>query len=202
MTCSTLRLGKTAAAMALLLAVAGCKYYGSALPPDYPVSMDTTFSAASDQRGTAAGGQRPVVRQASRPRIERPSYLPEKELALVSPPKTLLVWTYPHITDDNTRVFGNWSTIFLTDRYEWTRPANELGDGEDDAGTTQGRPNVDAGSQGGDMVGNLTPPADEAGSAPSPQMQETPKGVPPKPTADGGASSNNTTKIKTSAGSW
>ncbi|RYG60984.1 MAG: hypothetical protein EON60_05170 [Alphaproteobacteria bacterium] len=124
------------------LGLSGCKYYGSALPPEYPMSMDNALSVASDQRATAGGAQRPVVRQASRPRVERPSYLPEKELALVTPPKTLLVWTYPHITDDNTRVFGNWSTIFLTDRYEWARPSNELPANDDDAGVPAGRPNL------------------------------------------------------------
>lgn len=124
------------------VALSGCKYYGSALPPEYPMSMDNALSVASDQRATVGGTQRPVVRQATRPRVERPSYLPEKELALVTPPKTLLVWTYPHITDDNTRVFGNWSTIFLTDRYEWARPSNELPANEDDAGADAGRPNL------------------------------------------------------------
>lgn len=128
--------------------LAGCKYYGSALPPEYPMSMNNALAVANDQRGLTGGAQRPVVRQATRPRVERPSYLPEKELALVSPPKTLLVWTYPHVTDDNTRVFGNWSTIFLTDRYEWTRPSNELPANEDDAGTEAGRPNL--GAQAGD----------------------------------------------------
>ncbi|PZP39416.1 MAG: hypothetical protein DI585_04220 [Pseudomonas fluorescens] len=122
--------------------LAGCKYYGSALPPEYPMSMEDALSVANSQRGASGGSQRPVVRQPTRPRVERPSYLPEKEMALVTPPKTLLVWTYPHITDDNTRVFGNWSTIFLTDRYEWARPNNELPANEDDAGTAAGRPNL------------------------------------------------------------
>lgn len=134
----------TTASLAALALLGGCKYYGSALPPEYPMSMENALSVASDQRAAAGGAQRPVVRQSTRPRVERPSYLPEKELALVSPPKTLLVWTYPHITDDNTRVFGNWSTIFLTDRYEWTRPNNELPAGEDDAGADAGRPNLGA----------------------------------------------------------
>lgn len=141
-------LTRTHVAQAVLLVgftlLAGCKYYGSALPVENPISMQNALAIASDQRGTAGGGQRPVIRQSTRPRVERPSYLPEKELALVSPPKTLLVWTYPHITDDNTRVFGNWSTIFLTDRYEWTRPNNELPVNEDDAGTESGRPNLGA----------------------------------------------------------
>lgn len=110
----------------LSLGVSGCKYYGSAVPPEYPVSMDDALDVASD-RNTASGGiQRPIVRKLARPDMERPSYVPEKELAVVAPPKTLLVWTYPHVTDDNTRVFGNWSTIFLTDRYEWVRPNNEV----------------------------------------------------------------------------
>lgn len=131
-------------ALALLLTMpvmGGCRYYGSAVPPEYPVSMDNALSSANDMRG-GASGQRPVIRQATRPRVDRPSYLPEKELAIVSPPQTLLLWTYPHITEDNTRVFGSWSTIFLTDRYEWARPANELPLGEDDAGGEAGRPNT------------------------------------------------------------
>lgn len=130
--------------LAVVTLLAGCKYYGSALPVENPMSMQNALSVASDQRAVAGGGQRPVVRQSTRPRVERPSYLPEKELALVTPPKTLLVWTYPHITDDNTRVFGNWSTIFLTDRYEWARPNNELPANEDDSGTDAGRPNMGA----------------------------------------------------------
>lgn len=130
--------------LAVVIMLSGCKYYGSALPVENPMSMQNALAVASDQRAVAGGGQRPVVRQSTRPRVERPSYLPEKELALVTPPKTLLVWTYPHITDDNTRVFGNWSTIFLTDRYEWARPNNELPANEDDAGTDAGRPNLGA----------------------------------------------------------
>lgn len=122
--------------------LSGCRYYGSAVPPEYPMSMEDALTTANDQRSGAGGMQKPVVRHPTRPRVERPSYLPEKELALVSPPKTLLTWTYPHITDDNTRVFGNWSTIFLTDRYEWARPANELPSGQDDAGGQSGRPNL------------------------------------------------------------
>lgn len=120
--------------------LAGCKYYGSALPPEYPMSMENAASIANDNTSGQGGVQRPLIRQTTRPRVERPSYLPEKELAIVSPPKTLLVWTYPHITDDNTRVFGNWSTIFLTDRYEWVRPSNEMGLDEDNGGTDAGRP--------------------------------------------------------------
>jgi len=130
------------ALLAAAAMLAGCKYYGSALPPEYPMSMGDALSVANDQRATAGGSQRPVVRHPTRPQIERPSYLPEKELALVTPPKTLLVWTYPHVTEDNTRVFGNWSTIFLTERYEWARPSNELPAREDDIGTTAGRPNL------------------------------------------------------------
>ncbi len=106
--------------------LAGCKYYGSALPPEYPMSMDDSLAVARDQAAAGSmGTQRPMVRIQQRPRIEQPAYIPEKELAVVAPPKTLLVWTYPHVTANNTRVFGNWSTIFLTERYEWVRPANE-----------------------------------------------------------------------------
>ena len=104
----------------------GCKYYGSALPPEYPVSMDDALTVANDNTSGTMGTQRPVVRRAARPRVEQPTYIPEKELAVVTPPKTMLVWTYPHITDDNKRVFGSWSTIFLNDRYEWVPPANAL----------------------------------------------------------------------------
>lgn len=129
-------------ALSMLVALSGCKYYGSALPPEYPMSMDDASSVANDMGAGTGGVQRSVIKQTVRPRIERPSYLPEKELAIVAPPKTLLVWTYPHVTDDNTRVFGNWSTIFLTDRYEWVRPGNEVGMADDDAGTEAGRPNL------------------------------------------------------------
>lgn len=113
-------------ALLAVLFVTGCKYYGSALPPEYPMSMDDSLSIARDTTTGQDGMQRPIIRQVSKPRIERPAYIPEKELAVVAPPKTLLVWTYPHVTEDNTRVFGNWATIFLTDRYEWVRPANEV----------------------------------------------------------------------------
>lgn len=109
-----------------VLLLSGCKYYGSALPPEYPVSMNDALVVANDKSTVAGATQQPIVKQITRPRIERPSYVPEKELAVVAPPKTLLVWTYPHVTDDNTRVFGNWSTIFLTDRYEWLPPSNEV----------------------------------------------------------------------------
>lgn len=114
----------TAAAFGLFLS--GCKFYGSALPPEYPVSMDDSLAVANDQTAAGVGTQRPVIRRPARPRIDNPSYIPEKELAVVSAPRTLLVWTYPHITDDNQRVFGSWSTIFLTDRYEWVPPANAV----------------------------------------------------------------------------
>jgi hypothetical protein len=144
----------TSLALLAAASLTACKYYGSALPPEYPMSMENALSVAGDQRATAGGGQRPVVRQPTRPRVERPSYLPEKELALVTPPKTLLVWTYPHITDDNTRVFGNWSTIFLTDRYEWARPSNELPSGEDDAGADAGRPNLGVQASGDANAGD------------------------------------------------
>lgn len=140
--------------------LSGCRYYGSAVPPEYPMSMEGALSTANDQRADAGGMQKPVVRHPTRPRVDRPSYLPEKELALVSPPKTLLTWTYPHITDDNTRVFGNWSTIFLTDRYEWARPANELPLGQDDAGGESGRPNLgpSAESPMGEPAQAMAPP--------------------------------------------
>jgi hypothetical protein len=106
------------------------------------MSMENAAAIANDNTSGQGGVQRPLIRQSTRPRVERPSYLPEKELAIVSPPKTLLVWTYPHITDDNTRVFGNWSTIFLTDRYEWVRPSNEMGLDDDNGGTDAGRPAI------------------------------------------------------------
>ncbi|MDD9912844.1 MAG: hypothetical protein OXR68_06680 [Alphaproteobacteria bacterium] len=111
-------------ALVCMSALSGCKYYGSSLPPEYPISMDDALAVANDSTVGSMGAQRPTTRRSVRPRVEQPSYIPEKELAMVSPPKTLLVWTYPHITDDNKRVFGNWSTIFLTDRYEWIAPAN------------------------------------------------------------------------------
>ncbi len=125
------------------IALTGCKYYGSALPPEYPMSMDDASAAANDLNASTGGMQRPVIKQSTRPRIERPSYLPEKELAIVSPPQTLLVWTYPYVTDDNTRQFGNWATLFLQDRYEWVRPSNQVGLNDDDAGSDAGRPNLD-----------------------------------------------------------
>jgi len=112
-------------ALLFVLALTGCKYYGSALPPDYPLSMDVSLDVARDKSLGAGGVERQLIRHKARPGLNRPSYIPEKELAVVAPPKTLLVWTYPHVTKDNTRAFGNWSTIFLTDRYEWVLPAND-----------------------------------------------------------------------------
>ena len=109
----------------VVLGLSGCKYYGGALPPENPVSMDSALQKASGQQFGAGADGEPIPPR-PRPQMDRPSYLPEKELAVVEPPKTLLVWTYPHVTDDNTRVFGNWSTIFVTDRYEWVKPSNEV----------------------------------------------------------------------------
>lgn len=107
-----------------VLALGGCKYYGGALPPENPISMDEALNRTSN-RAPVMAADGTIMNRPPRPAIDRPSYLPEKELAVVAPPKTLLVWTYPHVADDNTRVFGNWATIFLTDRYEWVLPANE-----------------------------------------------------------------------------
>ena len=115
-----------ASLLVLTTALAGCKYYGSALNPEYPLSMDDALSVANDHNSGTYGQQRATIHQATRPRVEQPSYIPEKELAIVSAPQTLLVWTYPHITDDNKRVFGSWSTIFLTERYEWVPPSNAI----------------------------------------------------------------------------
>lgn len=119
---------KTVYAYALLLPIvlSGCKYYGSAVPPEYPMSMDNALTVARDKQMGSGMMEREIVRKQPRPEINRPAYIPEKEMAVVAPPRTLLVWTYPHITEDNTRVFGNWATIFLTDRYEWVLPANEV----------------------------------------------------------------------------
>lgn len=113
-------------ALLTILLLTGCKYYGSALPPDYPMSMDNALTVARDRSLGTGGQSKNIVTKVMRPRIESPSYVPEKELAVVASPKTLLVWTYPHVTDDNIRVFGNWSTIFITDRYEWIKPVNEI----------------------------------------------------------------------------
>ncbi len=106
------------------LLLSGCKFYGGALPPENPISMDDALSRTSNRAPIMGPGGEPLP-ALPRPQINRPSYLPEKELAVVAPPKTLLVWNFPHVTDDNTRVFGNWATIFLTDRYEWVLPENE-----------------------------------------------------------------------------
>ena len=122
----------------MLLALSGCKYYGSALPPDYPLSMDVSYDVARDKSTGGGGVERQLIRHKMRPELNRPSYIPEKELAVVAPPKTLLVWTYPHVTKDNTRVFGNWATIFLTDRYEWVLPANDRSLDEDAFGVGYG----------------------------------------------------------------
>jgi len=69
--------------LASTMLLGGCRYYGSAVPPEYPLSMDGALDVANNQRGAAGGMQKPVIRQPTRPRVERPSYLPEKELALV-----------------------------------------------------------------------------------------------------------------------
>ena len=117
--------GNKVVAVALgAVVLSGCKFYGGALPPENPVSMDDALKQATNRSPIIGpGGQ--ALPSLPRPHLDRPSYLPEKELAVVAPPKTLLVWNFPHVTDDNTRVFGNWSTIFLTDRYEWVLPQNE-----------------------------------------------------------------------------
>ena len=108
------------------MGLAGCKFYGSALPPEFPISLEDSLAVANDIASGPGGTQRPIVRRTSRPRVDQPSYIPEKELALVTPPQTLLVWTYPHITGSNQRVFGSWSTIFLQDRYQWVPPSTAL----------------------------------------------------------------------------
>ena len=160
--------------LVFLLSLPGCKYYGSALPPEYPLSMDDAATVASDQAAAAGGTRRPISRKITRPRVERPSYLPEKELAIVAPPQTLLVWTYPHVTDDNTRVFGNWSTIFLTDRYQWVRPNNELGDGQDDAGVPAGRPSISSADPGAGLTQEGDLDGTTATSIPARKPQENP----------------------------
>lgn len=111
--------------LALLLTATSCKYYGGTLPPENPISMENALDKAKNRTYAMDSDGRPVAQQ-PRPRMERPSYIPEKELALVAPPKALLVWTYDHITEDNVRQFGSWETIFLTDKYEWLKPANQL----------------------------------------------------------------------------
>lgn len=102
----------------------GCKFYGGAVPPENPISMDNALSRSQNRAPILGPGGEPLP-ALPRPRVDRPSYIPEKELAIVAPPRTLLVWNFPHVADDNTRVFGSWSTIFLTDRYEWVLPENE-----------------------------------------------------------------------------
>ena len=111
--------------LGLLLTVASCKYYGGTLPPENPISMDRALNKATD-RTSAMDSQGRTIQARPRPGFERPSYIPEKELALIAPPKALLVWTYEHVTDDNTRIFGSWETIFLTEKYQWLKPANQL----------------------------------------------------------------------------
>ena len=106
------------------LVLTGCKFYGGAVPPENPISMDNALSR-SQNRAPIVGPSGEPLPAMPRPQVDRPSYVPEKELAIVAPPRTLLVWNFPHVTDDNTRVFGSWSTIFLTDRYEWVLPENE-----------------------------------------------------------------------------
>lgn len=131
-----LHLKKLLPLVVLTLCLAGCKYYGGALPPEHPISMDNALRQTNNYGGQVDAKGNPIP-PPPRPALNRPSYLPEKELAVVAPPKTLLVWTYAHVTDDNTRVFGSWSTIFLTDRYQWVLPANEqstMGGGGDGQG--------------------------------------------------------------------
>ena len=111
--------------LSLTLMFASCKYYGGVLPPENPISMDKALNKARN-RTYAVNERGEPVQQAPRPGIERPSYMPEVELALVAPPKALLVWTYDHITDNNTREFGSWETIFLTEKYQWLKPINQL----------------------------------------------------------------------------
>lgn len=111
--------------VALLLTVTSCKYYGGTLPPENPISMDGALDKARNRTYAVNPDGSPIKAQ-PRPSMERPSYIPEKELALVAPPKALLVWTYDHIDENNSRKFGGWETIFLTDKYEWLRPANQL----------------------------------------------------------------------------
>lgn len=111
-----------------VLALASCKYYGGTLPPENPISMDRALDKARN-RTYAVDENGQALKAQPRPQINRPSYIPEKELALVAPPKALLVWNYEHINDDNTRVFGFWETIFLTDKYQWLKPANQLPSG-------------------------------------------------------------------------
>lgn len=109
----------------LVLSVSSCKYYGGTLPPENPISMDGALSKARN-RAYAVDAQGRPIKASPRPSFERPSYMPEVELALVAPPKALLVWTYDHITENNSREFGSWETIFLTDKYQWLKPINQL----------------------------------------------------------------------------
>jgi len=111
--------------LAMLLVVTSCKYYGGTLPPENPISMEGALDKARNRTYAVNPDGSPIPAR-PRPVLERPSYIPEKELALVAPPKSLLVWTYEHVTDDNSRVFGSWETIFLTEKYEWLKPANQL----------------------------------------------------------------------------
>ncbi len=110
---------------------------GGVLSFDEKVSMDDALDYAQTKGRSYKGatiGAAPVVR----PAVERPSYVPEKEMALVTPPKTMLVWTFPHVTDDNVRQFGHWKTIFLNDRYEWVKPTHELSSEESRTGGMYG----------------------------------------------------------------
>lgn len=111
--------------LALLVMASSCKYYGGTLPPENPISMDGALDKARN-RTYAVDAQGNPIQAQPRPGFERPSYIPEREMALVAPPKALLVWTFDHITDENTRVFGSWETIFLTEKYQWLKPANQL----------------------------------------------------------------------------
>ncbi len=122
------------AVLAIAIGVSACSQTrkGGALPFEEKVSMDDAldFAQANGSSGSMSNspiqGIRGLAAGAVRPAVERPSYVPEKEMALVTPPKTILVWTFPHVTEDNVRQFGSWSTIFLNDRYEWVKPTNEL----------------------------------------------------------------------------
>ncbi|MCP4356195.1 MAG: hypothetical protein GY793_11340 [Proteobacteria bacterium] len=108
-----------------LMMVTSCKYYGGTLPPENPVSMDRALDKARN-RTYAVDSRGQVIKQSPRPGVERPKYTPEVELALVAPPKALLVWTFDHITENNSREFGSWETIFLTEKYQWLKPINQL----------------------------------------------------------------------------
>lgn len=99
---------------------------GGVLPFKDKVSMDDSLKYAQTKGRVYRGMDGKASPVVVRPAVERPSYVPEKEMALVTPPKTMLVWTFPHVTDDNVRQFGHWKTIFLNDRYEWVKPTHEL----------------------------------------------------------------------------